>query len=430
MDFLDNRSDQVKEVLGKAPSWVVRSGITVVFIIVVLLILGSALISYNDVIPAQIIITSKNPPIYLKANSMGRLTNIFVKANQFVKKEEVLAEIQNTATLKDIIYLKKSLQKSFLPTTTSLDSLKKNFPPFLDLGELQTHYGEFLTQYQNYVLFRILKPYERETGVIEQQLNQERNFLRKQKARSIILKEDLDFSQSAYERNSTLFEKGVISKAEFENASRNFLRDKQQYENFLSSMINIKIAIANFKNNLNRSVIQGDEFENDYRQQLEKSFQNLKSELLSWEQRYLIKSPIDGKVTVFDIWNQYQNVELGETLFTIVPENLEDIIGRVTLPIKNSGKVKVGQKVIIKLANYPFEEWGSLVGTVRNISEVPKQGEESFYTLYIEIKTLTTSYDKDISFKQEMRGSAEIVIEELTILERIFYQLRKLFNST
>ena len=33
--------------------------------------------------------------------------------------------------------------------------------------------------------------------------------------------------------------------------------------------------------------------------------------------------------------------------------------------------------------------------------------------------------DKKIDFKQEMRGNAEIVTEELSVLERIFYQLKK-----
>ena len=107
---------------------------------------------------------------------------------------------------------------------------------------------------------------------------------------------------------------------------------------------------------------------------------------------------------------------------------MDGIIGRVTLPIRNSGKVKAGQKVIIKLDNYPFEEWGSLIGEIENISEVPKQGEETFYTLYIGVRELTTSFGKTITFKQEMQGTAEIVVEELTVLQRIFYELRKVFD--
>ncbi len=425
--LLDERSDQVKEILGRAPNWVVRSGISVVFVIVVMVILGAALISYNDVISAQIVITSKNPPVYLKANMTGRLTHIFVEANQEIAQEEVLAEIENTANLKDVLYLRDKLT-TFKATVLSLDSLRALYPPYLDLGSIQLSYGEFLTQYQNYILFNALSPNEKESAMIAQQLSEQKKFLSKQQRQLIIFKEDLDLSKSSYERNQKLFEKGVISQAEFESASREYLADKQQYEGFLTAMSNTQIAIANFNNLLTKSNIQGTEFENTYKQQLDKAYQTLSNDLLQWEQQYLLKSPIAGKVTVFDIWNQYQNVTIGETLFTVVPHDLEGIVGRVALPIRNSGKVKVGQTVIIKLANYPFEEWGSLTGEIKSISEVPKQGEEALYTLFVELDSLTTSFGKQIDFKQEMQGTAEIVTEELTILQRVFYQLRKVFD--
>ena len=66
MDLLDERSDMVREILGKTPNWMIRWGTSVVFAIISLLLIGAALISYNDIIPARIIITSKNPPIYLQ----------------------------------------------------------------------------------------------------------------------------------------------------------------------------------------------------------------------------------------------------------------------------------------------------------------------------------------------------------------------------
>jgi len=427
MDLLDERSDLVKEILGKAPNWVIRSGISVVLVIVTLMILGAAFISYNDIIPAQITVTSKNPPVYLKANTAGRLTHIFVVAGQKVNMDEVLAEIENTANLEDVLYLKDKIT-NFRAGIQTLDCLRIEYPPYLDLGSIQLSYGEFLTQYQNYILFNSLAPSEKESAMISKQLGEQRGYLSMQQRQLEIFKEDLELSRNSYERNLKLYEKEVISRAEFESASRDYLTDKQKYEGFMTGMANTQIAIANFNNLLTKSTIQGTEFENSYKQQLEKAYQTLNNELLLWEQRFLLKSPISGKVTVFDIWNQYQNVIVGETLFTIVPNDLEEIIGRVTLPIRNSGKVKEGQKVIIKLANYPFEEWGGLEGEIQNISEVPKQGEEAFYTLYIKLNGLTTSYGKQIDFKQEMQGTAEIVVEELTILQRIFYQLRKFFD--
>ncbi|MCV9927497.1 HlyD family secretion protein, partial [Flavobacterium sp. LS1R49] len=44
-------------------------------------------------------------------------------------------------------------------------------------------------------------------------------------------------------------------------------------------------------------------------------------------------------------------------------------------------------------------------------------------------KGLETSYDKKIPFQQEMKGSAEIVTEDLRLLERILYQFKSLFRQ-
>ena len=112
-----------------------------------------------------------------------------------------------------------------------------------------------------------------------------------------------------------------------------------------------------------------------------------------------------------------------------MPLKVEKLIGRMIIPITNSGKVSVGQDVIIKLDNYPYQEWGSLKGRVNTISSVPKKDINMFvYNVYIEIKDLNSSFDKELEFKQEMQGVADIILEELTVSERILYKLREIFT--
>ncbi|MNL75900.1 hypothetical protein D3C87_2017790 [compost metagenome] len=42
---------------------------------------------------------------------------------------------------------------------------------------------------------------------------------------------------------------------------------------------------------------------------------------------------------------------------------------------------------------------------------------------------LETSYKKQIVFQQEMKGTAEIVTEDLRLLERIMHQFRNIFEQ-
>ncbi|SFW75966.1 HlyD family secretion protein [Sinomicrobium oceani] len=426
IDFLDERSDQVQEILGEAPHWMIRWGTTVVFIIVILLIIGSALISYDDMITARITITTKIPPAYIQANSNGKLTNLYVAADQPVVENEILAEIENTANLQDVYWLKRKLS-DFTPELVPPDSIPGIFPPHLQLGSIRQAYSNFASQYQKYVLFHLLEPNKKEIFAATQQIEEQYDLLKKQQNQLELFAQELALSESEYARNKALLDKGVISKSEFDAVSRSYLADKQRYENLKSAISNTRISIASLSGNKTQSTITGKELTYSYRQELEGGLEILKNEIHNWELAYVLKSPMKGKVSMFDIRHKYQNVKAGDIVFTVVPEETDSLIGQVTMPVQNSGKVKVGQEVLIKLDNYPYEEWGSLRGEIVDISAVPKKGE-AMYSIYVNVGSLETSFEKKLEFRQEMQGNAEIITEELSILQRIFYQLTKIFS--
>ena len=56
------RSDEYHEVISKVPSWLVRWGITVFFLILVMMVLGSYLIKYPDLVKVPFYLTSQQAP--------------------------------------------------------------------------------------------------------------------------------------------------------------------------------------------------------------------------------------------------------------------------------------------------------------------------------------------------------------------------------
>ncbi len=87
----------------------------------------------------------------------------------------------------------------------------------------------------------------------------------------------------------------------------------------------------------------------------------------------------------------------------------------------------MGQQVNIRLENYPDTEFGTLGGVVNSISLVPDT--EGFYLVNVSLdETLKTSYNKEIAFKQEMKGVAAIITEDLRLIERFFYQLTNIIK--
>lgn len=127
------------------------------------------------------------------------------------------------------------------------------------------------------------------------------------------------------------------------------------------------------------------------------------------------------------MWSENQFIQAGETLFSIVPIDSKNFIGKLKAPAQNSGKIKVGQKVNIRLANYPDREFGILEGKVKNISLTPDK--EGNLRIDVELpKGLQTSYKKEIEFQQEMIGTADIITEDLRLIERLLYQFRDVFK--
>ncbi len=113
---------------------------------------------------------------------------------------------------------------------------------------------------------------------------------------------------------------------------------------------------------------------------------------------------------------------------TIIPFHAEKIIGRMLLPVRGAGKVKTGQRVNIRLENFPYMEFGQLEGNISKIAEVPDK--KSFY--YIEVQFpdgMVTSYGKTIPFSQNIRGQAEVITKNIRLLYRIIQPVRSLFTE-
>ncbi len=110
----------------------------------------------------------------------------------------------------------------------------------------------------------------------------------------------------------------------------------------------------------------------------------------------------------------------GDSVKSTELNNLQEIkspiTGRINLPVNYASKVSAGQKVNIKLEDYPSSEYGFLKGVIKSISPVPKNGT---YSVEVELPpNLTTSFDIPIKFSPGMNGSAEIITEDLRLIQR------------
>jgi len=172
---------------------------------------------------------------------------------------------------------------------------------------------------------------------------------------------------------------------------------------------------------------QSQEEQKTYQLQLNESYNNLMAAIDVWELNYLVTTPIAGEVTLSKFWSKNQNVSKGEMVFTIIPGKESRLLGKVQLKRIGSGKVKPGQRVNIKFDNYPYMEYGMVEGKVNRISQVPTN---DYYALEVDMPNgLVSTYGKTFEFNNEIQGTAEIITEDLRLIQRIFNPVKSLFKE-
>ncbi|MDW3190872.1 MAG: HlyD family secretion protein [Cytophagales bacterium] len=154
------------------------------------------------------------------------------------------------------------------------------------------------------------------------------------------------------------------------------------------------------------------------------AYNHLKNSILEWELKYVLKSQINGEVLINDDWKQEQSVAAGDLLFTILPVDSQQFMAFLELPARSAGKVTIGQKVLIELVSFPKSEYGVMVGSIKQISTVPD--EKGDYKVQVDLpQGLVTSYGREIEFRYELQGSAEVILEDLRLIDRLFTRLNR-----
>lgn len=419
-------SEEVKDVLSNPPKIIFRWGnaILLAFILVVLFI--SWLIKYPDIITAQAILTTEAPPQKEFAKVSGKIDSVFVENYQEVKEGSYLALIENTANFKDVIYLKSILD------TLSIKQTAFYFPldtiPMLFLGDIENEFSLFENNYVQYILNKESQSFLNNDLTNKYTLSQLRYRLQTLKKQKELNQEELLLKRKDLDRTENLFNKGVISAQEYENKKLDFLQAERNYNNMSISISQMKENISSTSNLKKQTSIVNTRVEISLLKNVIQSLDQLKKAIKEWELKYLFISNIAGEVSFMKIWNKNQTINIGDFVFTIIPKNHSSYICKVQAPVLNSGKIKVGQSVNINLSSYPDNQYGVLKGVVKNISLVPN--DEGFYLLDVSLpEKLVTTHNKELKFKQEMQGIAEIITEDLRLIERVFYQFKEIFKN-
>lgn len=419
---IEIRSEEVNDILGRTPTWILRRGIMLLTFIIAVLLIGSWLFKYPDVISAPVIITSQNPPSPLIAHTTGKIMAIYVKDRQQVKAGQYLAVLENAADLQSVLQLKKQLSKGDILTGESLfPNASSASRQINNLGDLQQLYIAWCTSITDYKRFVQLDYAGKQVKSIKEQIGLTHKYVEKLASQTSLQAHNLKISGKQYHRDSLLYQQKVTTPAEFDEAEIKLLNGKSAYKNSEITLSNTQIQLIQLEQQMLEIQLKEEEDRKRMLSTISSNAQALRNQLQTWELAYTLKSPVTGKVVLTNYWSINQQVKAGDQVMTIIPDGVSVPVGKITLPMQGAGKVKAGQKVNIKLANYPYLEYGMVRGIVIRLSEVTNQNN---YLVEVSLPAgLKTNYNKRLHFDQEMTGTAEIITEDMRLLQRTLSSL-------
>jgi multidrug resistance efflux pump len=415
-------SDPVNEIISVPPRRIVRFGTVFIFGIFVLLLLFSWLIQYPDTVPATIEITTTNPPVTLVSKISGRINDFYVKDGEKVDSGKLLAVMETAASIKEVYEMKHVVDEAARPS--ELDY--KKLPLLSGLGEIQPYYASFLkafsdfdTYVRNDVYANKIKSKKKEIAVLEGYM---RGLVTKEK----IILENLALEERQFRRDTTLFQGEVVTDSEIEKSKQSLNKSKLELQQVRLDQSQASLNLSEMNQLLMDYVINEKKEKQSFGAALDESFQNLKAQIKIWENNYLLIAQVTGTITITRIWSKNQMVTENQPVITIVPDNLGEFIGRITLKMNRSGQVEKNMPVNIKLSGYPYIEYGMLRGVVRSKSVV---ASGDAYIIEVSLpQGLTTLYGKKLDFTQDMQGQAEIITKKLRLIQRIINPFRYLIS--
>ena len=181
-------------------------------------------------------------------------------------------------------------------------------------------------------------------------------------------KTTLQKSTKDYQRNKALYEKKVIAAEEYE---------KYQYE---YNKINNELASLK-DNQISKWQTDLNSYTNSYNEISSSLNQEIKDKEL-----YVITSPVSGTLDYFRGIYKGSNIQTGNSVAIISPDST--LCCEIYVSPRNIGYIQIGMPVSIQVESFNYNEWGTRVGLVTEISSdfLTDNNNNAFYQVKCQLE--------------------------------------------
>ena len=424
---------EIHDLIGSPPGWLLKSGMSVLGLVLIALLSLSSYVRYPDKISSPGIMTSETPPIEHVVRTGGIIDTLYVHHNDSVKKGDRILFIQNQGSIQDIMTLNLFISKyesiKIISNYTSL-----NFPTNLQFGEFQSEYAKLELSFMEFQMTLKQTGVWKKINILEDEISKTGELNTSLEYQKSLAYQELTLIEKGFFRNQSLNKSGVTSDLDMEKSKGELLNYQKQYAVLENGIIANQIKKVQQKLEIHTLKEERAILENSHLLKLREIISNLKQSITSWNRKYVVVAELAGIISIKSNIIQSVTVQSNQVIATILPPKSKSkrFVRTITLEKGGIGKIEIGDKVILKIDGYPHKEFGIVTSTVSSMSLLPEKDNNGtlIYEIIIPLPdTIKTNYGRIIPYNPNTGILAEIITEDKSIMHRIFNQFLDLLKN-
>jgi HlyD family secretion protein len=426
----EQRSDELQEIVGEVPGALLRWGISAVFGVLALLFVLAFIVRYPATVSGRAVLTAANPPVRVAPRSPGEIGRVLVRDGQTVERGALLAVLRNPADPGDVAALSARLDR-FEPALRTSAPDDGAWAPLLRLGDVQPAYAAFLLALSQHRALGADPYFTAKAATLQAQMAEHRELDRTLGEGLRLAQSGLGVAQRELERSRELARRELLAPADAEKAQSLYLQAQQAAADRRNALIANQVQLSTFQG----ALLDLDRERRDRALQVAmarvSAFDALREALRRWELDYVLKAPVAGRLSFVHPLTEGQIVAAAEPLVAVVPAGPPNA-ATVMLANAGAGRVRPGQRVVMRLDAFPAGEFGALEGRVNRVSLVADRAQgdgnkEPLYMVAVDFPHgLVTTYGRRLMPRQELQGTADVITDDLRVIDRLLYQFRSL----
>lgn len=399
-----------------------------IILLMVVIISGLIFVKVDVVVSARGKIIPVGDVKVLQPLETGVVNRILVKEGDFVKKGDVLVEIDPSMDRADLEGKERNLRFNRI----AMERIKavldgKEFMMSGNNPEADTQLQLYHSQKSLYILTIQEKEKEfRETEIALKSLKDE----------IWKLKNLLNIVADEEKRQKSLSEIGALAENRYmEKLKERMNLEKEidiktsQVEEYTTRLEKIREEIETFKSGFKEKLLSELSGNVQGKNVLEAEVSNIKFR----QGKRFITSPVNGYVHLLPVKTVGGVVTPAQPLVSIVPEKTP-LMTRSLVFNKDIGFVKEGQRCVIKVDTYDFQKYGVLEGEVETVSPFSIEDKENGidgYPVHVKMSSeeLKTKDGKVYKIKPGMSVTAEINVGKRRVIEFFLFPVIKYLDE-